>query len=166
MMRRSNLVAHQSYQDAAPKNGKASFLLVDDSEDDILLITHAFEKAHIGNLLKSVMNGVEAIRYLSGEGPYADRREFPLPAVMLLDLKMPIKNGFDVLQWIHSQPALVPIRIIVLTDSNATVDIDRAYQLGACSFIVKPFDFRSLIDLMSAVAGFWVWQAELPGMVS
>src|SRR5881275_3003138 len=97
---------------------QAVILLAEDREDDISLIRKAFAKAYIQNPLHVVRDGEEAIAYLQGEGRYANRDEFPLPALMLLDLKMPKRNGFEVLKWIRQQPGLRTLRVIVLTNSE------------------------------------------------
>ena len=89
-------------------NQKQTILLVDDSEDDLFLMRHAFRAAEFNAPLQFVHNGEEAIAYLKGDGAYADRHKFPLPAVMLLDLKMPKKDGFAVLAWVRAQPVLKP----------------------------------------------------------
>src|SRR5229473_2661647 len=85
---------------------EAVILLAEDREDEVLLLRHAFAKAGFLNPLQVVPNGEEAIHYLQGEGKYANRDEYPLPALVLLDLKMPRKDGFEVLQWIRQQPGL------------------------------------------------------------
>jgi CheY-like chemotaxis protein len=87
-------------------NLRKTILLVDDSENDIDLMRMAFRKAEVNSPLQEVHNGEEAITYLKGEGIYSDREKYPLPSVMLLDLNMPMKNGFDVLSWVRTQPAL------------------------------------------------------------
>lgn len=136
--------------------------MVDDSADDRLLIERAFRKAGITNPMATVKNGLEAIQYLSGEGPYADRNQFPLPAVIFLDLKMPLKNGFEVLAWIRSQPHLAPTRVVMLTDSTDKNDIAKACHLGASSYLIKPFELGELANLIATAANFWLAKATLP----
>ena len=109
---------------------RAIILLVDDSEDDIILVRTAFQKAEVTNLLYCLRSGREAIDYLLGEGKFADRAEYPLPDLMLLDLKMPEMDGFDVLRWVRSQPGLSRLRVVVLTSSDQMRDVNQAYQLG------------------------------------
>ena len=129
-------------------NDKQTILLVDDSENDLALMRIAFKKAGFNSPLKEVHNGEEAIAYLKGDSPYSDRDKFPLLAVMLLDLNMPMKNGFDVLTWVRSQPALKRLSIIVLSASMRIEDVERAYDLGANSFLVKPTDLNELVNML------------------
>ena len=112
-------------------------LVVEDREDDILLIRRAFDRASVTNPIQVVRDGEEAIAYLIGEGQYANRDEYPLPVLVLLDLKLPRKDGFEVLSWIRSQPGIRSLPVVVLTSSNQIRDVNRAYQLGANSFFVK-----------------------------
>ncbi len=137
-------------------------LLAEDGEDDIDLIRRAFAKAHIINPLHVVRDGEEAIKYLKGEGPYARRDEYPLPSLFLLDLKMPRKTGFEVLEWLRDQPGLRTLRTIVLTNSDEVFDVNRAYQLGASSFLVKPVDFEEFVAIVQALQGYWLWMNKPP----
>src|SRR3989442_9844163 len=98
--------------------------------------------------LKTVKKGEEAMAYLKGEGPYTDRHEFPLPTVMLLDLNMPKTDGFSVLTWVRAQPVLKRLAIIVLTASSRPEDIERAFDLGANSYLVKPAAMAGLIAMV------------------
>lgn len=137
-------------------------LLAEDDEDHILLVRRAFNKAAFLNPLQVVHDGEEAIQYLKGEGPYANRAEYPLPTLLLLDLKMPKKNGFEVLEWIRSKPALCALRVVVLTSSEEIHDVNRAYQLGASSVLVKPADFEKFVAVLQALQGFWIWTSKPP----
>ena len=137
-------------------------LLAEDNEDHVLLIRRAFKQAGLINPLQVVNDGEEAIAYLKGEGRFANRAEYPLPCLMLLDLKMPNKNGFEVLEWVRRQPAFAALRIVVLTTSGESGDINRAYQLGANSFLTKPVDFRDFVQLTSAIKGYWLWLSRAP----
>ena len=119
-------------------NEKPTVLLVDDSKNDLFLTRAAFARAEFKNPLQAVRNGDEAIAYLKGEGPYHDREKFPLPAVMLLDLNMPMKSGFEVLKWVGEQNGLKRLSIIVLSASTRPEDVEQAFELGANSFLVKP----------------------------
>jgi CheY-like chemotaxis protein len=137
-------------------------LLVEDEEDDVLLIKNAFSQAKIPNPLHVVWNGQEAIAYLMGAGAYANREEYPLPDLMLLDLKMPRVNGFEVLEWLKQQPGLAALRVLVLTSSENLHDVNRAYQLGANSFLVKPLDFQDVIQLSRLIQEFWLKASKSP----
>jgi CheY-like chemotaxis protein len=135
----------------------AVFLLVEDNDDDIVLLRRAFAKCRLLNPLHVVKNGAEAISYLDGVGCYRNRQEFPLPRIILLDIKMPGMNGLEVLRWIREQPHFGGIRIIMLTSSDSVRDVNAAYQLGANSFLVKPNDFEDLVSLTRAIHGYWIW---------
>ncbi len=121
-----------------------TILIADDSADDGLFMNIAFERAGRTTPLQVTHDGVEAIAYLSGEGLYADRTQHPLPALLLLDLNMPRKNGFEVLAWIRRQPEFKLLPVHVLSASSRQADIDRACALGATSYIVKPGNFDEL----------------------
>src|SRR5262249_28304466 len=115
-------------------------LIADDSEKDLATIRTAFAKALVPNPILTVNSGDDAIAYLNGEAPYANRSDFPLPKLLLLDLKMPGTDGFEVLRWLRQQPGLGSLRVLVLAGSDEITDINRAYRLGANSFLVKPLD--------------------------
>ena len=131
-------------------------LLAEDREDDILIMRKAFARADFPGSLFVVRDGDEAIAYLRGDMPYGNRAEYPLPALLLLDLKMPRKGGFEVLGWIRQQPRLVALRVIVLTSSEASSDLDLAYELGAHSFLSKPSGFQDMLQLTHFIKGFWL----------
>ncbi len=143
-------------------NERSVFLLVEDNDNDVLLIRRAFVKAKILNPLHVTHSGEEAIAYLKGEGPYSNRAEYPLPGLVLLDLKMPGADGFEVLRWIRAQPSLRALRVVVLTTSNQIRDVNLAYQAGANSFLVKPVDFERFVEISQALAGYWMWLSEAP----
>ena len=126
-------------------------LLVDDDPHDVILIRLAFRKVGIIDPIELVNGGAEAIRYLRGEGSYQDRHRFPLPTLVLLDLKMPQTSGFDVLQWIRGQPSLNKTTVVVMTGSTENEDIQRAYYLGADSYLVKPAKFSDLVKMMHSL---------------
>ena len=129
-------------------NEKQTILLVDDSIDDLVLMRFAFKRAAFNTSLREVYNGEEAIAYLNGAGPYSDRHKFPLPVVMLLDLNMPMKNGFDVLEWVRTRPGLKRMSIIILTASMRAKDMEQAFDLGANSFLVKPGSIEGLTAMI------------------
>jgi CheY-like chemotaxis protein len=131
-------------------------LLVEDLEDDILLVRRAFAAAKLQIPLQVVRDGEEAIDYLMGIGKYERRDEFPLPDLILLDLKMPKLGGLDVLRWIRSHPHLKALRVIVLTSSEEIYDVNKAYELGANSFLVKPAEFICYPSLVRTLEKFWL----------
>ncbi len=122
-------------------------LLVDDSENDALLMSTIFRKAGFSQPLQFARNGEEAIAYLHGDGRYSDRKQFPFPTTVLLDLNMPRKNGFEVLEWLRSQPSLKRLRVYILSASGRAEDIERAYDLGANSYLVKPSNLDGLMHM-------------------
>lgn len=138
------------------------FLLVEDAETDVILIRRAFQKGNIVNPLQVVTNGNDAIAYLKGEGAFANRAEYPLPDLVLLDLKLPGRDGFEVLRWIRQQPNLKALRVVVLTSSDRIQDVNLAYQLGANSFLVKPVDFERFVEISQALKGYWIWLSKAP----
>ena len=137
-------------------------LLVEDRDDDIVLFRRAFTQAGVSNPIFVVRNGFEAARYLAGKGAYRDEREFPLPGLVLLDLKMPLMDGFELLTWIREHPTLSALRVVVVTSSEDCSDITRAAQMGANSFVVKPFEFRDYIRLAHTVNDHWIRQSIAP----
>ncbi len=140
----------------------AVILLAEDEEDYVILIRHAFSKAKIPNPLYVVSNGEEAISYLRGKAKYANRDEYPLPDLLLLDLKMPRVNGFEVLKWVRQQPGLSGLRVLVLTSSDELRDVNQAYQLGANSFMTKPADFENLAELSRLIQDFRLKVSKTP----
>ena len=137
-------------------------LLVEDREDDIALIQRAFRRAQIQTAIQVVHDGEEAISYLSGDGKYSNRAEYPLPWLVLLDLKMPRVDGFEVLTWIREQPGCKALVVVVLTSSEQIKDVNKAYALGANSFMVKPFDFENTAALVELVHQYWLGWNRFP----
>ncbi|HYE30362.1 MAG TPA: response regulator [Methylomirabilota bacterium] len=126
-------------------------LLVDDNPHDVVLIRLAFRKVGIIDTIQLVKNGGDAMRYIKGEGPYRDRSQFPPPTLVLLDLKMPQTSGFDVLNWIRNQPELESLVVVVMSGSRNDSDIEKAYTLGANSYLVKPTRFEDLVKMMESL---------------
>ena len=141
---------------------QAVILLAEDREDDIVLVRRAFKLAFLNNPLQVVRDGEECIAYLSGTGKFANRAEFPLPELLLLDLKMPRMDGFEVLLWLRKQPTLSALRVIMVTSSESLRDVNRAYQLGANSFLVKPGDFQNYIEMSRFLSEFWLRLSKAP----
>lgn len=137
-------------------------LLAEDDPNDVLLIQRAFQRTQVVNPVQIVRDGEEALAYLGGSGQFADRDRHPLPVLMLMDLKMPRKTGLEVLEWVRQQPGLKRLPIIVLTSSNQSPDINRAYELGANSYLVKPAGFDSLLELVKNLDMYWLILNEKP----
>jgi CheY-like chemotaxis protein len=137
-------------------------LLVEDSPDDALLIQRAFRKANLANPVQLVRDGEEAVAYLSGAAPFADRARFPLPVFMLLDLKLPRRSGLEVLAWVRQESAVKRLPVVVLTSSRESVDVNRAYDLGVNSYLTKPVGFEALIEMVKNVNLYWLVLNENP----
>lgn len=131
-------------------------LVADDDENDIRLLRHAFLRAGIDIPMKWVRDGEEAIQYLQGDNSFADRKTFPVPMLLLLDLKMPRTNGFEVLEWLRKQSDLRRLLVVVMTSSDEPQDVDRAYDLGANSFLKKPDDFDELTKMSQKLHEYWL----------
>lgn len=138
-------------------------LLVEDDPNDILLLQRAFGKAQLTAPLQ-VNDGEEAIAYLAGQGSYADRAQHPLPQLVLLDLKLPRKSGLDVLRWLRQQPVLQRLPVVVLTSSRESSDVNRAYELGANSYLVKPVRSQDLVDMIKTLDLYWLLLNEKPDL--
>jgi CheY-like chemotaxis protein len=149
-----------------PASDGSPILLVDDDPDDVALIQRAFRRAKLANPLTVACDGEEAVAYLSGAGPHADRTASPLPVLILLDLKVPRRSGHEVLEWMRTQEGLRRIPVAVLTSSRARSDVDRAYDLGANAYLVKPVDFEELLRLVKSLHMFWLMMNEPPEVAS
>jgi CheY-like chemotaxis protein len=125
------------------KNIEQPILLVENNQDDILLILRAFQRAGVTRRIQAVTSGMDAVAYLQGTPPYGDREKYPLPAVILFDIKMPGMDGFQVLAWIRRQWEFFQLCVVMLTSSDHIRDVNEAYHLGANSFLVKPLDFEN-----------------------
>ena len=130
-------------------------LLVEDNEDDVFLMKRAMKMAGVTNPMVVVSDGEQAIDYLAAEGKFKDRQTFPMPAVVFLDLKLPLRSGHEVLGWIRGQPTLESLVVVVLTSSDEPSDLRRAYSLGANSYLVKPLTPKQLTNLADAFN--WSW---------
>ncbi len=130
-----------------------TILLVEDDHNDVLLIKRAFDKVKIANPIIVVNDGEEAISYLAGREPYVERA---LPMLVLLDLKLPRKSGHEVLEWLRQQQTLKRLPVVVLTASSESSDVNRAYDLGANSYLVKPVTFDSLVEMVKTLNLYWL----------
>lgn len=137
-------------------NDESSILLVEDNLDDAELVRYAFEKVGIGNPLFTVSDGDEAVEFLCGRGAYADRKRAPLPGLVLLDLKLPRRSGFEVLRFMRGQEATRHTPVVVLTSSNQQDDITKAYDDGANSYLIKPVSRDALIEMVRSLNAYWI----------
>ena len=137
-------------------------LLVEDDPADAALITRAFERTGVENAIRRVKDGEEALGYLTGAGAFADRKEHPLPAVILLDLNLPRFNGYQLMIWLRMQPELKRIPVVVLSESHDTDSINRAYDAGANSYLVKPGDTEEIVRMIEMVRQYWMSLNEPP----
>jgi CheY-like chemotaxis protein len=135
-----------------------NILLADDDPNDVHIVKAAFDRAGYAFPFHVVPNGEQAIAYLKGEGKYANRKKFPIPSLLLLDIKMPSIDGFEVLRWVRSRAEWRVLPVIVLTNSYYGPDVNRAYDLGANSFLTKPGDFNQYVGAVKQVAHFWLVQ--------
>jgi len=136
-------------------------VLAEDNANDIELTLTALRENHVANEIVVVRDGAEALDYLYKRNGYADRFGGN-PALLLLDLKMPRTDGFEVLKWVRQQPELAGLRVIVLTSSSDIRDINKAYELGANSFLVKPMDFQNFVEMTRFLQGHWLQTSKAP----
>lgn len=141
-----------------------TILLVEDDPNDVLLIKRAFAKANVVNPIQVATNGDEAIAYLDGQPPFADRHQYPLPVLILLDLKLPRRSGLEVLHWLRQQPLLKRLLVVVLTSSRESADINRAYDLGVNSYLVKPAAPADLLEIVKTLGLYWLIFNQKPTM--
>ncbi|HEY6226981.1 MAG TPA: response regulator [Verrucomicrobiae bacterium] len=131
-------------------------LLIDDDPDDRFLVRRAFERLNIENPLIEVHDGEEAIAYLSGEGQFSDRRKYPFPGILLLDLQMPRIDGLELLNWIRLNLTVPNFLIIVLSRVDEIRQVNKAYALGANSFLIKPGSEEELRGLIASFRDYWI----------
>lgn len=132
-----------------------TILLVEDDENDAMLVQMAFKKNNILNPIQWVKDGSEAVAYLDGEGAYADRKEHPFPEVLIVDLKMPRMSGLELLTWIRDHPEFRVIPTIIMTASKLEADIEKAYSLGANTYMVKPPSLDELAKMVKVTHEYW-----------
>jgi len=143
-------------------NVRATILVIEDDPNDLFFIKRAFSTLQANCAMQAVGDGAEAIDYLRGVDDYANRDRFPLPALILMDLKMPRVDGFEFLAWLRREPGLKIIPVVVFSSSNLEHDVRRAYELGANSFIVKLQDNTALPDTLKTLASYWLEVCETP----
>lgn len=144
---------------------QATILLIEDEPSDAALIRRGFAKAKVVNPIVHLTNGDEALAYLAGVGQYADRAKFPLPALILLDLKLPGMKGLELLQWKRTRREVRRIPIVVLTSDRDPATVDAAYDLGANSYLVKPGNPGEIVRIVEIVQRYWLALNEPPRLV-
>jgi CheY-like chemotaxis protein len=135
-----------------PTSREPNILIAEDNPDDLFILQEAFRKAGVKLRLHEVCDGAEIMAYLKGESPYSDRIQHPFPDVLLLDLNMPRMNGFETLEWLRQQEQFKRLVVHVFTASCREADVERAYNLGANSYILKPGRLDELVAFASALA--------------
>ena len=141
---------------------RPTVLHAEDDPNDIALMKHACLAARVSFQLVPATDGEKAIGYLNGDGIHADRATYPVSTLVFLDLKMPRKGGFEVLQWIRKHPSLKCLPVLILTSSRHEVDIKRAYELGANSYLVKPVNFEALVNMARLLDTYWMSLIQRP----
>lgn len=131
-------------------------LVAEDDDNDYFLLDRAIKKAGISNPVHRVTDGQEVVNYLCGTSPYSDRMAYPFPHLLLLDLKLPIKHGFDVLKWIRAREATKALLIIIHSSSKQGDDIHKSYELGANGYVPKATSTDDLIEAVAAVKAYWL----------
>ncbi|CAM2807213.1 response regulator [Rariglobus hedericola] len=137
-------------------------LLVEDDPNDRFLFTRAAQKAGITDPVQSASDGQEAIDYLTGSGPFSDRLRYPLPDLVVLDLKLPLATGFEVLSAARQHPVTRHVPVVMLTSSQSEADITQAHALGANAYLVKPPSPEELLNLVRSIKDFWLAQNRSP----
>jgi len=137
-------------------NNLAQILLVEDNRMDVELTLDAFNEAKLFNTIHVAPNGQDALDYLFGRGKYADRNIYPLPSLILLDLKLPGIDGFEVLRQIKLTPVLKRLPVVILTSSREEGDRALSYDIGANSYLVKPVSFEGFLGVVREIEGYWL----------
>jgi CheY-like chemotaxis protein len=143
-----------------------SILLAEDEANSVIFFEYAMKKLEMQNPLHVVTDGGQAIDYLDGVGPYADRVAHPIPGLVVLDLKMPRATGFEVLRHIRQKPELLRLIVVMHTASASESDVTEAYALGANAYLVKPSQLEDLVKMVQALRDFWLTHnlaARCPG---
>ena len=149
----------------SPSPGAPGVLLVDDNPDDLLFFQLAWEKAKLANPVRAVSTRKEAMAYLEGHGKFADRLNYPLPSLVLLDLRLPDGNGCELVRWIRAHAQCHRMVLIILSGSAREGDIDEAYRSGANSFLLKSASPRDLEQMVSLIQSYWLLHNRAPQLL-
>jgi CheY-like chemotaxis protein len=142
-----------------------TILLIEDEASDAILLLRGFKRANIMNPVVHLTNGDDALAYLAGAGKYADRKQYPLPALILLDLKLPGTTGIQLLQWMRLQGEIKRIPVVVLTNDSKPDTVNAAYDLGANSYLVKPGNSADIARMVETIQRYWIKLNEPPQLV-
>lgn len=137
-------------------------LLVEDDPSHRLLIRKNLENHGVSNQISEVEDGQEALDYIYGVDMYADRKKYPMPDIVILDIKMPRVDGFGVLEKLKSDPKMKSIPVIMLTTSSRDEEVAKGYKYGANAYVTKPLDFADFAKKLHDLKMFWVLTAEIP----
>jgi CheY-like chemotaxis protein len=137
-------------------SAKSLILLVEDDRDDAFFLRRAFLRAGLPHPIVDVRNGQQAVNYLSGNTLFADRSLYPLPKLIVVDLKLPVMDGFELLAWLQNQPDFESLPVIVISSSNLDSDRDKAIQLGAKDYLVKPHNPDDLVAMIRSLPAKWM----------
>jgi CheY-like chemotaxis protein len=140
-------------------------MLIEDEQTDVILIRRAFEKAGVENPIQYVSDGDKALAWLEGIGEYKDRTAYPLPAFILLDLKLPGMGGLQLLKWIRTKQDLRLIPLVVLTNSSEEANVKAAYEAGANSYLLKPADRNEVYRVIDLIQKYWLEHNVTPPLV-
>ena len=136
-------------------NNTLVMLVAEDDPNDVTLFRHALKRNGIAAETRIVHDGDEVLKYLRGTGQYADRVKYPFPDLLLLDLKMPLMSGVDVLKWIRTRSDCANLPVVMLSGSGLQADVEEAYRLGVRTYFTKPHSVSALGDLMRLVVDYW-----------
>jgi CheY-like chemotaxis protein len=143
-------------------SARSLILLVEDDRDDAFFLRRAFLRAGLSHPIVDVRNGQQAVNYLSGNALFADRSLYPLPKLVVVDLKLPLMDGFELLAWLQNRPEFGSLPVIVISSSNLESDREKAMQLGAKEYLVKPHDPDELVPMIKTLRARWMGEEVRP----
>jgi CheY-like chemotaxis protein len=142
--------------------GPKVILVAEDEANDRFFINRAFRDCGAGHRVIFVTDGEQAIHYLAGQPPFDDREQFPLPALLIVDVKMPRMTGFDVIVWVRAHPEWQCLPVLVLSSSTLEQDVQRAYELTANTYLAKPPTYTTLTKAVEELCQYWFMRSQLP----
>jgi CheY-like chemotaxis protein len=161
LIRQANTLVAEASRNPVARSKLADFvpILIEDDVDQTFLLLRAFAKARLPGPCDCFTSGDEAIAFLCGRGEYADRRRHPLPSLVILDLGLPRKSGFEVLQWIRQESRVQQLPVVILSSSTDPADEEHARRYGASLFLPKPIGLEAMLETVHAIAGYWAISA-------